>query len=390
MTDWQAQADELFEFSRATRRDLHMHPELAYQEFRTAGIVANELRSLGLEVNTGIAETGVTAILEGKSSGPVVLLRFDMDALPVEEQTGAEYASQAAGKMHACGHDGHVATGLTVARLLNAHRDELNGTIQFVFQPAEEGMGGAERMIKEGVLKQIPAKYSLALHLWNEKPLGWLGVPSGPLMASADFFKVTLEGKGGHGALPHQTVDPVAAAVQVISALQTIVSRNVSPLQSAVVSVTRVSAGETFNVIPSSAELYGTIRAFEPDVHARVLERFEQIIYGVAEAMGCRASIHLNSLTPPVINTPEVADQVAAAARDLYPEAEIDRQYRTMVSEDMAYFLQEVPGCFFLVGSANPERGLDYGHHHPKFDFDERALSRAAALMAGSVARLMA
>lgn len=390
MIDWQRRAEELFPFSQAVRRDLHQNPELGYKEFRTAGIVATELRRLGLEVNTGIAETGVSAVLEGNQPGPVLLLRFDMDALPVQEQTGAEYASLTPGKMHACGHDGHVATGLTVARLLNDQRDQLKGTIQFVFQPAEEGLGGAERMIQEGVLEHLKADYSLALHLWNEKPLGWLGIPGGPLMAGADFFTISLEGRGGHGALPHQTIDPINAAAQILTALQTIVARNISPLQSAVVSVTQIKAGETYNVIPQTAEMYGTIRTFEPAVRQQVVERFDQIVQGVAGAMGCQAKVNIRQLTPPVINATGLAARVAATAQNLLPEAAIDQQYRTMVSEDMAFFMERIPGCYFLVGSANPERGLNYGHHHPKFDFDEQALPKAAALMAAAAAELLA
>lgn len=253
MTDLLDEALDLQEFTRGLRRDLHRNPELGYREVRTAGIVARELRELGMEVSTGIAETGVIGLLEGSRPGPVVLLRFDMDALPVQEETGVEYASQAAGVMHACGHDGHVAVGLTVARMLNRHKTDFAGTVKVVFQPAEEGLGGAERMIAEGALDGPRAQHSLALHFWNEKPLGWLGIPAGPLMAGADLFTIRLTGKGGHGAAPHRTIDPVAAAAQVISALQTIVSRNLSPLEAAVVTVARLRAGEAYNVIPQTA-----------------------------------------------------------------------------------------------------------------------------------------
>jgi amidohydrolase len=320
----------------------------------------------------------------------VVLLRFDMDALPVLEQTGAEYASCLSGSMHACGHDGHVAVGLTAARLLSARRSQLNGTVKFVFQPAEEGLGGAERMVAEGVLDNPAVDHCLALHIWNEMPLGWFGVPGGPLMASADIFRIRLEGKGGHGALPHNTVDPVAAAAQVINALQTVVSRNVSPLQTAVVSVTQVHAGETFNVIPQFAEMSGTVRAFEPAVRSMVLARLEQVVQGVAQAMNCSVTLKISGLTPPVINTPTIADKVAEVVRNLLPEDQIDREYRTMVSEDMAYMMQGIPSCYFMVGSANPQKGLNFGHHHPKFDFDEQVLPRAAAVIAAAAAELLA
>src|SRR5512143_3243067 len=208
MSDLFDEAKSMFEFTQSVRRDLHRHPEMGFHEFRTAGIAAQELGRLGLEVTTGVAETGVVALLEGSHPGPVVLVRFDMDALPVTEETGAEYASQTPGVMHACGHDGHVAIGLTVARLLNAHRAQLRGSVKLVFQPAEEGLGGAKKMVEAGVLTSPRPAYSLALHLWNEKPLGWAGIVPGPLMAGAAFFTVKINGKGGHGAMPDRTVDP--------------------------------------------------------------------------------------------------------------------------------------------------------------------------------------
>jgi amidohydrolase len=381
MTDILAEALELQEFTREVRRDLHRNPELGFKEVRTAGIVSRELRELGLEVHSGIAETGVIGLLEGNRPGPVVLLRFDMDALPIQEETGADYASQSAGIMHACGHDGHVAVGLTVARILNRHRKEFAGTVKIVFQPAEEGLGGAEKMIAAGALNDPPAQHSLALHFWNEKPLGWLGITTGPLMAGADIFTIRLNGQGGHGAAPHRTIDPVAAAVQIISALQTIVSRNLSPLESAVVTVARLRAGEAYNVIPQTAEMAGTIRTFEEGVHQRVVERMGQIVEGVAHAMGCTAELKIERLTPAVVNDPASTDLVTNAAMKLLPGHQIDSEYRTMVSEDMAFFMQQVPGCYFLIGSANSERGLNFGHHHPRFDFDERALPWAVALI---------
>jgi amidohydrolase len=389
MPDFLSEANELFEYAQALRRDFHRYPELGFNEFRTAGVVARELTALGLEITTGVAETGVVALLEGERAGPVALLRFDMDALPVVEQTGAEYASLNPGVMHACGHDGHTAIGLTVARLLHAHRGELAGTVKLVFQPAEEGLGGAPRMIEAGVLQNPRPDFSLALHLWNEKALGWLGVASGPTMAAAEIFKLRLVGKGGHGAVPNLADDPVVAAAQLVSSLQSIVARNVSPLQSAVVSVTTIHGGDAFNVIPSYVELTGTIRTFEPLVRQRVLERFHELVMGLAEAYNCQADVDVQSITPPVINDPWVTARLQTVASNLFPESELDTHYSTMGSEDMSYFMQEVPGCFFFIGSANPEKGLDSAHHHPRFDFDERALPRAAALMASAAVELL-
>ena len=389
MPDFLTEANDLFEYTQALRRDFHRHPELGFKEVRTAGIVARELNALGLEITTGVAETGVVALLEGKRPGPVALLRFDMDALPIGEQTGAEYASLNPGVMHACGHDGHTAIGLTVARLLNTHRNELAGTVKLVFQPAEEGLGGATRMIEAGVLQNPQPDFSLGLHLWNEKRLGWLGVTSGPTMAAAEIFRLRVVGKGGHGAVPNLAVDPVVTAAQIVIALQSIVARNVSPLQSAVVSVTTIHGGDAFNVIPSQVELTGTIRTFDPVVRQRILERFHQVVVSQAEAFNCQIEVDIQSITPAVINNPKVAARVQSVAGDLLPESELDTHYSTMGSEDMSFFMQEIPGCFFFIGSANPEKGLDSAHHHPRFDFDERALPRAAALMATAATKLL-
>jgi amidohydrolase len=386
MPDFLTEAQNLFEYTQSMRRDFHAHPELGFHEIRTAGIVAREMTNLGLEVHTGVGATGVVALLEGSRPGPVVLVRADMDALPIHEDTGASYTSQNPGVMHACGHDGHTAILLTVAKILNSHRNELAGTIKFMFQPAEEGMGGAEKMIEEGVLENPKVDVALALHVWNEKPIGWLGIAGGPIMAGAEIFKIKISGKGGHGAAPHLAVDPVLASAQIISALQGIVARNIAPLQSAVVSVCTIHGGEAFNVIPPAVELSGTIRTFEPEVRSRVLERFEKIVNSIAEGMGCKAEIDLQLLTPATINTHETADRIQKVAKQLFLEADVDTtNHTTMGSEDFSSVLEKVPGCFFFIGSANPEKGLDASHHHPRFDFDEMALVRGASLMAGSI-----
>lgn len=392
MSDYLQEAVTLFGYTQSMRRDFHMHPELGFNEIRTAGIVARELEALGLEVTKGVGKTGVVGLLEGARPGPTLLVRFDMDALPILEQTEAEYASLNAGVMHACGHDGHTAIGLTVAKMLNARRDDLAGTVKFVFQPAEEtlgeeGMGGAEMMIRDGVLEGPKPDFALGLHLWNEQPLGWLGVADGPVMAGAEEFKVVISGKGGHGAVPHSTVDPMVATAHVISALQTIVSRNVAPLETAVVSVTSVHGGTAFNVIPPEIKLNGTIRTFELSVRRKVVERFEDIVRGVAGGLGCQVEMEVKPVTPAVINDRRVAARVQDAARRVLPASQLDTNgYTTMGAEDMAYILERIPGCFFFVGSANREKGLDYGHHHPKFDVDEDAMPRAAALMVTAVA----
>jgi amidohydrolase len=375
MDDLLFEAQSLFEYTQSMRRDFHAHPELGFHEVRTSGIVARELNALGLEVRTGVGGTGVVAMLEGSRPGPVLLIRADMDALPILEETGASYSSQNPGVMHACGHDGHTSVLLTVAKMLYAHRGELGGTIKFVFQPAEEGMGGAEKMISDGLLESPKVDVALALHVWNEKPVGWIGIPTGPAMAGAEIFKIKVIGKGGHGAVPHLALDP----------LQGIVARNVAPLQTAVVSVCTIHAGETFNVIPPVVEMTGTIRTFEPEVRTMVRDRFEKIVRSVAEGMGCEAEIDLQILTPSTINHFATSARVKVVADQLFPNSDIDpANYITMGSEDFAYILDKVQGCFFFIGSANPEKGLDAGHHHPKFDIDETALPRGAALMAAA------
>ena len=390
MTDLYAEASELFPYSQSIRRDLHMHPELGFQEVRTSAIIAQELREIGLEVTTGIAETGVIAMIEGVRPDPVIMLRFDIDALPISEQTGAAYASQNPGLMHACGHDGHVAIGLTVARMLNNHRSDINGTIKLLFQPAEEGAGGAEAMIREGGLQDPAPIQCLGLHIWNEQPLGWLGIASGPIMASAARFAIELTGKGGHGAMPHQTIDPVVAAAQIINAAQTISSRNTDPQKACVVSFCSLHAGDAFNVIPQTVEMTGTIRTFEPEVEQMAYKRLEEITTGIGKAMGCEVMVKIDTLTPAVINDGFVTAAVKRAAQKLLPDHDLDQKGRfTMGAEDFAYYQKEIPGTFFLVGSTNAEKGFIYGHHHPKFDFDEAVLPRGAALMTQAALELL-
>jgi amidohydrolase len=395
MTNFLSEAKHLFLYTQSLRRDFHTHPELGFTEIRTSGIVARELEALGLEVTKGIGKTGVVGMLEGGKPGPILLLRFDMDALPITEDTQAEYASQTPGIMHACGHDGHTAIGLTVAKLLQAQRNELAGSVKFCFQPSEEGfngeeVGGAEMMMRDGVLDGPKVDKTLSLHLWNEQPLGWIHVAQGPVMAGAEQFKIKLTGRGGHGATPHLTIDPIAAAAQIITALQTIVSRNVAPLQAAVVSVTQVHSGTAFNVIPQEAELTGTIRSFDLSIRKSVLERFEQIIRGIAESMQCKAEIETVRVTPALINNDALSKSVQETARRVLPDSELNTSpYLTMGAEDMAFMQEKVDGCYFFIGSNNKERHLDYGHHHPKFDFDEEALTYGAALMAAAAADIL-
>jgi len=384
-----SEANKMFNYTQEKRRDFHRHPELGFQEVRTSKIVAEELNAIGLDVTTGVAKTGVIAMLEGTNPGPVVLIRFDMDALPIQEENEVDYVSSNPGVMHACGHDGHTAIGLTVAKLLSTYRDQIHGSVKFMFQPAEEGLGGAEQMVNEGVLENPKVDYALAMHLWNDKPVGWFGITTGSVMAASETFVIKLTGKGGHGAAPHLTIDPVLAAANLITSVQGIVSRNVDPQDTAVVSVTVVRGGDTFNVIPSRVELQGTIRTFDPQTRKMVLDRFTKIVESTSEAFGCEVDLDLKSITPAVINDIKVCQKVQDLINRVIPDAVLDVNDRTMGSEDMAFVLEKVPGCFIFVGSSNSKKGLDYSHHHPRFDFDEQGLIYGSALMTAATLDLL-
>jgi amidohydrolase len=370
----------------ARRRDFHRHPELAFREERTARVVAEELTQLGIEVRTGVGRTGVVGLLEGERDGPTVLIRADMDALPIQEANQTDYVSENAGVMHACGHDGHTAIGLAVAKLLAARRKEMTGRVKFVFQPAEEIGEGATAMIADGVLQDPRPDVSLGLHLWNLMPVGRVGVREGPFMAAADEWRCVITGQGGHGALPHQTRDPIVAAAQVVSALQGIVAREMDPLDTAVVTVGKIQGGDAFNVIPDAVELEGTLRTFLPETRTMVTERVRQICEGVAGALNCKAGFELGSMVPAVVNDGQVAAHVRQAAVRVVGEEGTLSAQRVMVSEDMAYLMDDIPGCFFFVGSQNGARGLDYPHHNPRFDIDEGALPIGVAVLAGAAA----
>jgi amidohydrolase len=381
MTDFRAEAEAMRGQLIAWRRDFHMHPELAFKEQRSAGIIEQYLQRLGYQVRTGVARTGVIALLEGEQPGPVVAFRFDMDALPVIEETGAEYASQVAGRMHACGHDGHMAMGMGLAELLAARRDRIKGAVKLLFQPAEEGGNGAEAMVKAGALQDPRPDVFLATHVWIETPVGTVDVSSGPVMAAAEKWDCTIRGQGGHGAMPQQTVDPVAAAAHVVTALQTVVSRNVDPLDTAVVSVGSIHGGDAFNVIPSQVEMSGTIRTYEPSTREVVLQRVRQVIEGVSTACGASAELKIKPLTPAVVNDAQVAEVVRGAAQGVLGAEFVTSGERTMGSEDAAFFMQEIPGCYFFLGAANEEQGLTFPHHNSRFDFDEQALVLGVAIL---------
>jgi amidohydrolase len=352
----------------ALRRDLHRNPELSWSERRTGRVVAEFLAGGGLGLRT-VARTGVLAST-GQPGSRTVLLRVDMDGLPIQEQSERPYASEVPGAMHACGHDGHVAMGAAAARVLAQRR--LPGRVLVLFQPAEEGEGGAQAVVAEGALEGVDTV--LGVHLWNELPVGTLGVKAGPLMAAVDRVRIVVRGRGGHGGAPHHSADPVVAAAHVITALQTVVSRETSPLHSAVVTIGSVHGGDAFNVIPDEVALLGTIRTFDPALRSSMPGRISRIAGGVAAALGCEAEVEARPGNPAVVNDAAVAALARRAALRVVDEGRVVEPEPTMGGEDMAVYFERVPGCFVFVGSANPARGLDQPHHSPRFDFDEDAL----------------
>ncbi len=386
---FRAEAEALQNELTRCRRDLHAHPELGFAVHRTAAIVADHLRSLGCEVRTGVGKSGVVALLHGGRPGPTVMLRADMDALPIQEVSDAPYASQVPGVMHACGHDGHVAMGLGAATLLARHAAELPGKVLFVFQPAEEGEGGAIAMIQDGAIADPVPDVAFGIHLWNTLPLGRVVAQAGPLMAAADIVRIVLRGRGGHGALPHEAVDAIAVAGQVLSALQTIISRNVDPQETAVLTIGTVHGGTAFNIIAETVEMEGTIRTFSESVRETVLTRLQVLLNGITSGMGAGYELTVNRVTGTVVNDPAVAEIARAAAVQVVGNTAVAWQPPLMVSEDFAEFAQRVPACFMLLGSANPSLGLNMPHHNPRFDFDERALPIGAALLAAAAVRFL-
>jgi amidohydrolase len=364
------------------RRTLHQWPELGFQEQRTSALVAERLQALELEVRTGLAQTGVLGILRGNGGGKTVLLRADMDGLPIEEASGAPYGSQNHGVMHACGHDGHTAILLTVAKLLAQHRQQFSGTVKFAFQPAEElPPGGAKGMIDAGVLEHPKVDAVFGLHLWNGLPVGKIGVDEGPIMASVDRFDVIIKGVGSHGAYPHTGVDPIVVGSHVIVALQTVVSREVPPLAPVVVTVGKFQGGTAFNVIPSQAELSGTVRTVDARIRQEMPARLERIVRGITSGM--RAEYVFNyafgyPVTVNDLNRTQFARQVAAK---IVGDANVVSAGMTMGAEDMSYFLEAVPGCYLRLGSGNPDKGLIHPHHSALFNFDEAALPIGVELL---------
>ncbi|MCO6451291.1 MAG: amidohydrolase [Caldilineales bacterium] len=388
MNDYLLRAQDLRDELVAWRRDFHRHPELGFEEHRTAAIVAGHLQKLGIETTTGVGKTGVVGLIEGVRPGPTVLLRVDMDALPVHEATGLPFASETPGKMHACGHDGHTAIGMGVAQMLAETSANWPGCVKLLFQPAEEGLGGALATIASGVLQNPAPDMCFGLHLWNPLPAGRVIVQPGPFMAAADHFEVSIRGRGAHGAQPELAVDAILVAAEAVGMLHTIVSRNLPPQETAVLSVGSFHAGKAFNVIAEEAIFDGTLRTFDAAVRDRLIERMQAILAGVCQAYEAAFDLRFFDYTPAVDND-LIATRIALAAATEVVGAEALLQITPlMVAEDMSEIMNRVPGCYIMVG-ADPGTEGRGTHHNPRFDIDEAQLPVAAAILAATAVRFL-
>ena len=354
------------------RRDIHKHPELSFQEFRTAKLVSDQLRSFGISVTDNVGKTGVVGVLQGSSPGRTIAMRADMDALPLQEKSDVLYKSINKGVMHACGHDAHVAMLLGAAEVLSNNKKNINGTIKFIFQPAEEGYGGAQFMIEDGVIDNVDEIYGL--HVWNYQQSGTIGIKDGPVMAAADMFTITIKGIGGHGATPQGTVDSIVVASNLIQTLQTIVSRNTNPIESTVLTIGKINGGDNFNIIADTVTLKGTTRAYTEKNRQLIKDRMFQIIKGTEKVFNASITLNYKDGYPPVINDSQITQKVYAAATKIVKDKVI-KPYLSMGGEDFSYFSNRVPGCFFFLGSAPKDREpMSTPQHCSHFDIDEDVL----------------
>lgn len=372
--------EERFPDMIAWRRHMHRYPELSYYEKATSSFVADLLESFGLAVRRNVGGYGIIADLKGAAAGPTVALRADMDALPIQDEKTCEYASTVSGVMHACGHDGHTAALLGAASILSSLKDQLQGNIRFLFQPAEElSPGGAAPMIEEGALDGVDAVYGV--HLWSQFPAGSVYCKAGPAMAAPDEFVIEIIGKGGHGGLPHETVDSLMIGAHLVVNFQSIVSRNMDPVEQTVISVGSFHAGKGFNVIAERARLNGTVRTFDPEVRMRIKERIEKVTADTCSMFGADFVIDYKLGYPPVVNDCGEASRFERVARRIFNADQVKELPYIMAGEDFAYYLQKVPGCFMFVGAGNKEKGIEVPHHHPRFDIDESSIGQTAKLL---------
>ncbi|MBD0379319.1 M20 family metallopeptidase [Paenibacillus sedimenti] len=389
MNDFEIGLQQCFEEMVEWRRYLHQHPELSFQEYRTAEFVANHLRSWGIEVRTQVGGNGVVGLLRGDGQGPTVALRADMDALPIQDEKNCEYSSLVQGVMHACGHDAHTSTLLGVAKVASQHRGKLQGNLVFLFQHAEETTpGGANAMIQDGALEGVDAVFGV--HLWTPFPIGHVYAKSGPMMAAPDEFTIRVQGKGGHGGLPHQAVDSIHAAAQLVVNLQSIVSRQVDPVEPCVVSIGSFHAGTGFNVIAETSTLSGTVRTFNSELQKDVMKRMERIIDSTCSMFQASYTFDYKMGYPPVVNDTNEAERFFKVGTALFGEEAVHESPLIMAGEDFSYYLYHRPGCYMFVGAGNEEAGIIHPHHHPKFDIDERSMLNSARLLLGMALDYMA
>ncbi|MDQ6420851.1 M20 family metallopeptidase [Paenibacillus sp. LHD-117] len=366
----------------AWRRHMHQYPELSFREKETSSWIASQLQEMGCETKLGVGGHGIVASIRGMGDGPSIALRADMDGLPIQDEKSCDYASKVPGIMHACGHDGHTSALLAVADYYLNNRDKFRGERRLLFQPAEEVTpGGAIEMVKDGAIDGIDAIYGV--HLWAPLPYGTVASRPGPFMSAADEFVIDIEGKGGHGGMPHHTVDTIIAGSAIVQAVQTIVSRNVNPLHPAVVTIGSFQAGSTNNVIAEKCQMKGTVRSFDERTRKLIHDRLEAVVRQTSEMYGaaCRYDIRIGY--PPVVNDEAEAGRFFRVAAELFGAESVEQAEPLTVAEDFSYYLEKVPGCFMFVGAGNPEAGATYPHHHPRFDFDERAMLYSARLLIG-------
>ena len=385
-----SQSREIHEWIVEKRRAIHRHPELMYEEFETSRLVQNTLSELGIEYEKDIAVTGVVGLV-GNGEGPCIALRADMDALPIHEEADVEFRSEIEGKMHACGHDCHTAMLLGAARVLKDNESEINGTIKLIFQPAEEGGAGGKMMREQGVLEDPDVERIFGLHVSDKLPTGTLASKEGTLLAATSSIRILVSGNGGHAAMPHLTVDPVVTGSKIVVELQTLVSRELDPLESGVISITMVNAGSATNVIPSSMELQGTIRSLTSDGITRLQHRVREVAEGIAMANRCMAEVTFpGNDFPPTVNDGECWELGNISAGEILGEECVSDMGSIMGGDDFSYYTQVIPWCFSFLGVGNPEIGAVYGVHHPKFKVDEDALSLGTAIHVNTAFKALA
>ncbi len=380
--------EEIYPEMVELRRYLHQNPELSFEEVNTPITIAEYLEELGVEVKRSVGGRGVVGIIRGGKPGKTVAIRADFDALPIQEENDIPYKSNVPGVMHACGHDAHTATLLGIAKVFMENREELHGNVVLIHQFAEEiSPGGAKPMIVDGCLDGVDAIFGT--HIWSTMPVGKVSYCSGPVMAAADAFDIEIIGKGGHGAVPHETIDSITVAATFVTSLQQIVSRNIDPLKSAVISIGSFHAGNAFNVIADKVKINGTVRTFDPEVQDQIIEKLERYLKGICDTAGATYKFDYRKGYPAVVNHEEETMHLAKVAKTIVGEANVKQMAPMMGGEDFAYYLQHVPGTFFFTGAGNEEKGIVYPHHHPKFNLDEKSMLIAAKVLTKAVFEYM-